>query len=100
VVVNDHPVVYVERAPIRVYERPSVVYRGRPAYLVDGRWYSRSDRGWLYFRDEPAELRRARASRSQTRVQADPPRRRDVEERRERRRYVEEPRERPRRRYE
>ena len=98
-VLYDYPVEYVARAPVRVYERPSVLYRGSPAYLVDGRWYYRSERGWLYFRDDPAELRRARAAHGQRRVQADPPRRRRLEERPERRRYVEEPEERSRRRY-
>jgi hypothetical protein len=97
-VLYDYPVVYVDAAPVRVYDRPSVVYHGRPAYLVDDRWYYRSNRGWLYFRDEPLELRRAR-SRDAVHVRATPPRRRYVEERPVRRRYVEEPTEGRRRRY-
>jgi hypothetical protein len=91
--------VYVDEAPVRVYERQSVYYHGRPAYLVDGRWYYRSDRGWLYFSDEPVELRRARTRDGNVHVQATPPRRRYVEERPVRRRYVEEPTEGRRRRY-
>ena len=98
-VLYDYPVVYVDEAPARVYERHSVHYHGRPAYLVDGRWYYRSDRGWLYFSDEPAELRRARTRDGNVHVQASPPRRRYVEERPVRRRYVEEPSEGRRRRY-
>jgi hypothetical protein len=98
-VLYDYPVEYVEAAPVRVYERPRVDYRGRPAYLVDGRWYYRSDRGWLYFRDEPGELKRARVTRSYAHARANPPRRRYVEERPVQRRYVEEPSEGRRRRY-
>lgn len=98
-VLYDYPVVYVDRAPVRVYERRSVHFHGRPAYLIDGRWYYRSNRGWLYFRDEPAELRRARTRDGDVHVQARPPRRRYVEERPVRRRLVEEPSEGRRRRY-
>ena len=98
-VLYDYPVVYVDAAPVRVYDRPSVVYRGRPAYLVDGRWYYRSDRGWLYFRDEPVELRHARVRRGDAHVQAEQPRHRYVEQRPARQRYVEEPSEGQRRRY-
>jgi len=97
-VLYDQPVVYVDAAPVRVYDRPSVYYRGRPAYLVDSRWYYRSDRGWLYFRNEPDELRHARTTNA-VRVHARP-RRRYVEERPAQRRYVEEPNEGRRRRYE
>lgn len=98
-VLYDYPIVYVDEAPVRVYERPSVVYHGRPAYLVDGRWYYRSDRGWAYFQEEPRELQRARKTKRYVHVQADTPRRRYVEERPVRRRYVEEPSEGRRRRY-
>lgn len=98
-VLYDHPVVYVDQAPVRVYERRSVAYHGRPAYLVDDRWYYRSERGWLYFKDEPTELRRARTRDGNRHVQANPPRRRYVEERPAQRRYVEEPSEGRRRRY-
>lgn len=98
-VLYDYPVVYVDAAPVRVYDRPSVAYHGRPAYLVDGRWYYRSDRGWLYFRDEPVELRHARPRRADAHVQAEQPRRRYVEQRPARQRYVEEPSEGQRRRY-
>ena len=59
-VVFSYPVVRVESAPARVYERPHVYYRGRDAYLVNGRWYYPTDRGWVYFREEPTELRRYR----------------------------------------
>src|SRR5688572_12033230 len=79
-VLYDYPVVYVEDAP-RVADSPVVFYHGRPAYLVGSRWYYESNAGWLYFRDEPRELRRARTTRSYVRVQADTPRRSYVERR-------------------
>jgi hypothetical protein len=92
--------VYVDQAPARVYDSPRVNYRGRPAYLVGTRWYYPSDNGWLYFAEEPRELRRQRTERrylraeSQRRRQLDAPR----VERRERPRYVEPPSETRRRR--
>lgn len=97
-VLYDYPVVYVDDAP-RVVDSPVVFYHGRPAYLVGSRWYYESNAGWLYFRDEPRELRRARTTRSYVRVQADTPRRSYEERRPERRRYVEQPTETRRRRY-
>lgn len=93
----SYPVVYVDDAPPRIHERPRVHYHGRPAYWVGSRWYYRSSDGWVYFRDEPAELRRARRSRAFVRSQ-DAPRRDHVERRPARRRW-EEPRETRRRRY-
>lgn len=69
-VVHDYPVYYVDGPPHRLRNYPSASYHGRPAYLVDGRWYYSTPRGWVYFRDEPRELRlyrertvRARGSR-------------------------------------
>jgi hypothetical protein len=97
-VLYSYPVTYVD-APPRIHDSPSVYYHGRPAYLVGSRWYYQSDRGWLYFRDEPRELRRARSTKSYSRVRADSPRPRYVERRPERRRYVEQPTETRRRRY-
>lgn len=96
-VVYDQPVVYVDDAPDGIYDYPSAYYHGRPAYLVGARWYYQADGGWVYFRDEPVELRSARTTRSYARVHSDAPRRRYGEER-PRRRY-EEPRETRRRRY-
>jgi hypothetical protein len=98
-VLYSHPVVYVDDAPSGVYESPIVYYRGQPAYLVGARWYYPTDRGWVYFREEPAELRRARTGRHFVRVESDGTRRRYVEERPVRRRYVEQPTETRRRRY-
>ena len=97
-VLYDYPVVYVDDAPEGVYDRPSVYYHGRPAYLVGARWYYPSDDGWVYFRDEPVELRRARTTRAFVRIESDAPRR-TYEERPVRRRYVEQPNETRRRRY-
>src|SRR5262245_22839042 len=87
-VLFSYPVVHVESAPVRVYERPHVVYRGRHAYLVDGRWYYPSDGGWVYFREEPTELRRYREAHADAHDRS----------RATRRRY-ESPREQGRRRY-
>lgn len=96
-VIYDYPVVYVEELPPRIYDSPSAYFRGHPAYLVNGRWYYESPDGWVYFRDEPRELRQARVTRRYERVRP-PPGRRYIEERPQRRRYAE-PTEGPRRRY-
>ena len=61
--VADYPAEYVETVPARIEYYPSVVYRGSPAYLVDGRWYYRTHDRWMVFRDEPTELRNYRARR-------------------------------------
>jgi hypothetical protein len=58
--VYSDPVVYVDTAPDVVYRSPRTDYHGRPAYLVNGRWYYQSDGGWVYFEREPTELRRYR----------------------------------------
>jgi hypothetical protein len=63
-IVFDHPVYYVDRPPPRLRRRPIAYYHGRPAYLVEGRWYYSSPRGWVVFRREPRELRRVREARS------------------------------------
>jgi hypothetical protein len=63
-VLYDYPVVYVDRAPPRIESYPSTYYHGRPAYLVDGRWYYRNDRNWVVFREEPRELRTYRVRRA------------------------------------
>jgi hypothetical protein len=64
-VVYGEPVTVVERAPERVYTYPRYEYHGRPAYLVDGRWYYHDDRDrWVVFRDEPRELRDYRVRRA------------------------------------
>jgi hypothetical protein len=62
--VYDHEAEYVDAAPERVEYYPSTYYRGRPAYLIDGRWYYHSDRRWVVFRDEPRELRDYRVHRA------------------------------------
>jgi hypothetical protein len=62
-VVFDYPVYYVERAPPRIWRYPSAYYHGRPAYLIGGRWYYSTPRGWVVFRREPRELRSYRENR-------------------------------------
>ena len=86
--VYDDPVVYVDVVPARVYDYPRVSYHGRPAYLVNGRWYYETHEGWVYFEREPVELRHYRTARA-------------VPERgyRPRRHYYTNPQEGPRRRY-
>src|SRR4051812_32739532 len=59
--VADYPAEYVETVPPRIEYYPSVVYRGSPAYLVEGRWYYRTHDRWMVFRDEPGELREYRS---------------------------------------
>jgi hypothetical protein len=59
--VYDYPVTYVERAPERIETYPRAEYHGRPAYLVDGRWYYQNNRRWVVFQDEPGELRQYRS---------------------------------------
>ncbi|HTV21279.1 MAG TPA: hypothetical protein VMG12_21480 [Polyangiaceae bacterium] len=61
--VFDYPVYYLDAPPPRVHRYPSAYYRGRPAYLVDGRWYYSTPRGWVVFRREPRELRDYREAR-------------------------------------
>jgi hypothetical protein len=88
-VVFDYPVYYVDGPPPRIYDHPSVYYRGRPAYLVNDRWYYRTQRGWVYFREEPRELRAYRdrrhvvpAERRSDRFRGKPPRAEPSERRR------------------
>ena len=58
--VYDYPAVRVETVPAYTVYQPRVYYRGRYAYLVDGRWYYPGDQGWVVFREEPRELQRYR----------------------------------------
>jgi hypothetical protein len=69
-VLYDYPVVYVDNVPARVYDSPRVNYRGRPAYLVGSRWYYPTDRGWVYFAEEPRELRQQRTQRRYLQVES------------------------------
>lgn len=62
--VFDYPVYYIDRPPPRIRRYPIAYYHGRPAYLVEGRWYYSTPRGWAVFRREPRELRYYRESRS------------------------------------
>lgn len=96
--VYDYPVTYVETVPARIEYYPSTYYRGRPAYLVDGRWYYRNRDRWVVFREEPVELREYRVRRGPAYVAS--PRRHGYSEpnrvyaeprsRRDGRRYMEE----------
>jgi hypothetical protein len=53
--------------PVDIYTRPRVYYRGTYVYLVDGRWYYPTTRGYMVYHREPTELRRYRE-----RIYADP----------------------------
>jgi hypothetical protein len=60
VVTSEAPVVYVQSAPVNIEAYPREYYGGRYVYLADGRWYSRSPRGWAVYHREPIELGRRR----------------------------------------
>jgi hypothetical protein len=60
--VYGHPVVRAELVPVEISAHPRVYYGGTYAYLVGGVWYYPTDRGWVIFEEEPAELRRFRES--------------------------------------
>lgn len=65
--VGGYDVVYADAVPVSIDAYPAVEYRGRLAYLVDGRWYWPTDSGWVMFVEEPPEL-----STYRTRVQSAP----------------------------
>lgn len=92
----SYPVVHVESAPVELYRSPRVHYHGRPAYLVGSRWYYPAEGGWVYFSEEPRELRHFREQRAHRRVEPRATRKRYSPPKR---RYVEPPRETRRRRY-
>jgi hypothetical protein len=85
--VYSDPVVYVDTAPVAVYRSPRTYYHGRPAYLVDGRWYYESDGGWVYFQREPTQLRQYRVTHAQRTYHAPQPRRYSEPREGARRRY-------------
>ena len=62
VVADTEAVVQVDTVPVDVYSYPRAEYRGRPVYLVNGRWYYPQGRRWYYYRTEPTELIRHRRS--------------------------------------
>jgi len=70
--VGGYDVVYAEAVPVSIDAYPAVEYRGRLAYLVDGRWYWPTDNGWVVFVEEPPELGTYR-TRVQTAPRAVPP---------------------------
>jgi hypothetical protein len=60
---HDYPTVgYAEvtSAPVRIDKYPSAMYKGRPTYLFEGKWYFRDGSQWRYFLEEPPPLRQAR----------------------------------------
>jgi len=52
--------VRAELVPTDIYGYPRTYYGGTYVYLVDGRWYRPTDRGWMVYRREPTELGRER----------------------------------------
>jgi hypothetical protein len=62
-VLYSYPVVEVETVPVRLHENPRVMYHGHPAYLVGTRWYYPHGGRWVYFKEEPRELRHYREQR-------------------------------------
>ncbi|AUX26678.1 hypothetical protein SOCEGT47_072480 [Sorangium cellulosum] len=59
-VVSGYPAARAEAVPVEITAYPRVFFRGTYAYLVDGLWYYPTNRGWVVFEEEPAELRRYR----------------------------------------
>jgi hypothetical protein len=55
-VVYKYPVVEAELVPVDVSRHPRVLFHDRYLYLIDGRWYYPTDKGWMILRDEPQEL--------------------------------------------
>jgi hypothetical protein len=51
-----------EYEPRDVESYPHTVYDGRRVYFIDGYWYMRNGPRWVYYREEPRELYRYRAS--------------------------------------
>jgi hypothetical protein len=99
-VLYSYPVVEVDTVPVRMYESPRATYHGRPAYLVGTRWYYSSGGRWVYFREEPRELRHFRETRGHARPPARATKHRDehVEPRHVEPRHAESPQEQQRRR--
>ncbi len=46
--------------PAEIWAYPRVYFGGQWVYLVDGLWYTPTSRGWMIYRQEPAELSRER----------------------------------------
>ncbi|XXX75794.1 hypothetical protein WMF30_49910 [Sorangium sp. So ce134] len=59
-VVSGYPAARAEVVPVEIAAYPRVYFRGTYAYLVDDQWYYPTNRGWVVFEEEPAELRRYR----------------------------------------
>ncbi|MBX3188323.1 MAG: hypothetical protein KF819_14995 [Labilithrix sp.] len=49
-------VVAYSSPPPQVETYPRVVFAGSPAFLVQGRWYTRTPSGWAYYREVPPAL--------------------------------------------
>jgi hypothetical protein len=60
VVTYEVPVVQAEVVPYDIQRYPRVYYGGTYVYLVEGRWYFPTARGWMVYREEPRELGRYR----------------------------------------
>jgi hypothetical protein len=70
----DEPVVRAQVVPADIYAYPRVYYGGTYVYLVNGRWYEPTARGWMVYRQEPRELRRYRTEVQRApRVETRPP---------------------------
>jgi hypothetical protein len=59
-VVSGVRAVRAEAVPVEIAAYPRVYFRGTFAYLVDGRWFYPTNRGWVVFEQEPRELRNYR----------------------------------------
>src|SRR5262249_35682097 len=59
-VTYEPTVVDAATVPVDIYAYPRVYFGGSYVYLVNGRWYFPSARGWMAYRQEPRELSRRR----------------------------------------
>jgi hypothetical protein len=84
--VYSYRVVAVDSPPGPIYQSPRVDYHGSPAYLVGDRWYYQDRGRWVYFREEPPELHRAR-TRGEYRADSPPRRAPEAPTETRRRRY-------------
>ena len=50
----------VTSAPVAIEKYPSAMYKGRPTYLFEDKWYFREGSQWRYFTEEPPPLRKRR----------------------------------------
>ena len=75
----------VTSAPVAIDKYPSAMYKGRPTYLFEDKWYFREGSQWRYFLEEPPALqkRRLQWERKEIDPKADPHRNEELDQNRE-----------------